>query len=82
MRFANAAKSFAQSVMPMTDDYFKFSHAKKGLTRFPPNVEQISVEHESLNTWLVTRRNDVELRFPLDAGDCEHLAALLTQKKA
>jgi hypothetical protein len=29
-------------------DAFVFSHADKGLTRFPPNVEQISVEHEWL----------------------------------
>jgi len=54
-----------------------FSHAEKGLTRFPPNVEQISVERSSTTTWLITRRNDVELRFPLDEGDRRHLAALL-----
>lgn len=59
---------------------FDFKHADQGLTRFPPNVEQISVECESVLTWLVTRRNDVILRFPLTERDCEHLAALLTKK--
>lgn len=48
------------------------------MTRFPPNVEQITVERESGVAWLVTRRNDVELRFPLDDADCAHLATLLT----
>jgi hypothetical protein len=47
------------------------------LTRFPPNVEQISVDRQNLRTWLVVRRNDVELRFPLTGRDCRHLAALL-----
>jgi hypothetical protein len=61
-------------------DAFSFSHAKKGMTRFPPNIEQISVEHESLRTWLVVRRNDLELRFPLTDADCHHLASLLTQE--
>src|ERR1700730_14216768 len=50
-------------------DAFAFSHADKGMTRFPPNVEQISVEHESLRTWLIVRRNDVKLRFPLCEAD-------------
>jgi hypothetical protein len=54
-----------------------FSHAEKGITRFPPNVEQITVEHESLRTWLIVRRNDTTLKFPLTDDDCEHLAALL-----
>jgi hypothetical protein len=58
-------------------DAFAFSHADKGMTRFPPNVEQILVEHESLRTWLVVRQNDVRLRFPLCEADCRHLAALL-----
>ena len=48
------------------------------MTRFPPNVEQITIEHESVVTWLVTRRNDVTLRFPLTNDDCSYLAALLT----
>jgi hypothetical protein len=56
---------------------FAFALAEQGLTRFPPNVEQISVEHQELRTWLVTRRNDVTLRFPLTEKDCRHLAALL-----
>lgn len=61
----------------MPDPSFDFRHADQGLTRFPPNVEQISVEREASVTWLVTRRNDVTLRFPLRAEDCRHLAALL-----
>ena len=55
-----------------------FVLAEGGLTRFPPNVEQISVEREAARTWLVTRRNDVVMRFPLDDRDRLHLAALLT----
>lgn len=58
---------------------FEFSHAEMGMTRFPPNVEQITVERESACTWLVVRRNDTTLRFPLNAADCRHLAALLKQ---
>jgi hypothetical protein len=58
-------------------DGFDFSHVEKGLTRFPPNVEQIRIERESTCTWLIARRNEVELRFPLGPGDCEHLAELL-----
>jgi hypothetical protein len=59
----------------MGDDLFK--HAETGMTRFPPNVEQIRVERESLRTWLIVRRNDTTLKFPLTEDDCEHLAALL-----
>jgi hypothetical protein len=55
-----------------------FEHADHGMTRFPPNVEQITVKRETGRTWLVARRNDVELRFPLTGGDCSHLAGLLT----
>lgn len=62
-----------------TDPTLEFNHAEGGLARFPPNVEQITVEHESLRTWLVTRRNDVTLRFPLRPADCRHLADLLTK---
>ena len=58
---------------------FAFSHAEMGMTRFPPNVEQITVEHESYRSWLVARRNDVELRFPLTEAHCDHLARLLTK---
>jgi hypothetical protein len=61
----------------MPDPSFDFRHADSALTRFPPNVEQISVEWETLFTWLVVRRNDVTLRFPLRETDCQHLAALL-----
>lgn len=61
----------------MPDPSPEFRHAEVGMTRFPPNVEQITVEHEATRTWLVTRRNDVTLRFPLREVDCQHLAALL-----
>ncbi|MBI1234772.1 MAG: hypothetical protein GC208_09750 [Alphaproteobacteria bacterium] len=58
-------------------DLPRFQHADKGMTRFPPNVEQISVKRESSRVWLTMRRNDVELSFPLEDGDVEHLVALL-----
>lgn len=61
----------------MMADQASFSHGEKGITRFPPNVEQITVERESVFTWLVARRNDVTLRFPLTDDDCRHLASLL-----
>lgn len=47
------------------------------MTRFPPNVEQITVEHGPSCAWLVARRNDLTLRFPLSDSDCQHLAKLL-----
>jgi hypothetical protein len=74
--FINA---LASTGVPMPDHQFTFSHGQSGLVRFPPNVEQISVEHESACTWLGVRRNDVELRLPLSDEDCRHLAALLTR---
>lgn len=55
----------------------EFSHTDRGMTRFPPNVEQISVERSPSRYWLVARRNDTELRFPLNEDDRRHLAALL-----
>jgi hypothetical protein len=58
-----------------------FIHAEKGMTRFPPNVEQITVERESLCTWLIARRNETTLKFPLTDDDCNHLAALLTRRE-
>jgi hypothetical protein len=89
MRFPNKRMRFipARILAPrdisagvnMADPSFEFSLGEKSLTRFPPNVEQITVERESLRTWLITRRNDVILRFPLTDDDCQHLAALLTQ---
>jgi hypothetical protein len=62
----------------MAEASFEFSHAQQGMTRFPPNVEQITVEREPLRTWLIARRNDVTLRFPLTESDCKYLAKLLT----
>ncbi|MCI0552300.1 MAG: hypothetical protein L0287_15220 [Anaerolineae bacterium] len=55
-----------------------FIYSQKGLTRFPPNVEQILIERESTVTWLIARRNDVVLRFPLNRDDCRQLVDLLT----
>jgi len=55
-----------------------FSPSESGLVRFPPNVESISVEATGgAYTWLVVRRNETELRFPLARENCEHLAVLL-----
>ena len=54
-----------------------FSHAETGMTRFPPNVEQLRVERDSSVTWLIARRNDIELRFPLKEEDRRHLAQLI-----
>jgi hypothetical protein len=59
-------------------DSLEFSLSESGLTRFPPNVEQISVEHEDYYSWLVVRRNETVLRFPLDISARRHLARLLT----
>jgi hypothetical protein len=55
----------------------EFTHSECGMTRFPPNVEQIHIEHASAMTWLVIRRNDTELRFPLSEEDRQYLARLL-----
>lgn len=55
----------------------KFEHSEAGMTRFPPNVEQITVRRDHTVTWIIMRRNDLELRFRLNADDCRHLANLL-----
>jgi len=57
---------------------FEFSHTNIALTRFPPNIEQIRVERESTTTWLIARRNDIELKFPLSDEDRQHLIGLLS----
>jgi hypothetical protein len=54
-----------------------FSHAENGITRFPPNIEQLRIERDSTVTWLVARRNEIELRFPLKEDDRRYLARLL-----
>jgi hypothetical protein len=54
-----------------------FSHAENGMTRFPPNIEQLSVQRDSTVTWLIARRNEIELRFPLKEEDRRHLARLI-----
>lgn len=61
----------------MSDHYVPFTYAEAGMTRFPPNVEQVSVEKSGTTTWLEVRRNEVRLRFPLKETDCRHLASLL-----
>jgi hypothetical protein len=60
------------------NEHPRFTHAEKGMMRFPPNVEQITVEVESSGTvTLRARRNDLILEFTLEPADCEHLAAML-----
>ncbi|WP_292223927.1 hypothetical protein [Brevundimonas sp.] len=55
-----------------------FHHSQSGMTRYPPNVEQLTVEKQG-SFWILTaRRNDVTLRFPLDETDRTKLAALLS----
>jgi hypothetical protein len=75
------AADHARSVT-MSDSPAEFRHAERGLARNPPNIETITVEYGALHTWLVARRNDVELRFPLREADCRHLAALLLDMTA
>jgi hypothetical protein len=77
MRLQTSQRFSSSTISARTAMTTEFTHAERGMTRFPPNVEQITVEHESTRTWLVTRRNDVELRFPLNDADCRHLASLL-----
>jgi hypothetical protein len=66
----------SRSTMSLTPA-MEFSHAKSGMTRFPPNIEQLRIERDATVTWLIARRNDVELRFPLHEDDRRHLARLL-----
>jgi hypothetical protein len=47
------------------------------MTRFPPNIEQLRVQHEPTVTWLIARRNDIELKFPLKEDDRRYLARLI-----
>jgi hypothetical protein len=49
--------------MPAMPD---FCHAESGLTRFPPNVEQITVFHDLTCTWL-TIYSVVVLALAMDA---------------
>jgi hypothetical protein len=66
--------------MPL-HNFPSFDHGQVGLTRFPPNVEQITVKRENGLVWLIARRNETELKFPLNSGDCEHLISLLSSSK-
>lgn len=60
--------------------YAPFQLAEKGMTRFPPNIEQISVRVDGYGgKRLIARRNDVELSFNLEPSDVEHLIKLLKQ---
>jgi hypothetical protein len=65
-----------------SDNSPQFIHGENGLTRFPPNVEQIRVVHEANCSWLIARRNDVELKFPLSHEDCQKLASLLKNESS
>ena len=49
------------------------------MTRFPPNVEQVLIDRNSIGATLTARRNDVVLTFPLSGADCRYLAALLLE---
>lgn len=57
---------------------FPFQHAESGMTRFPPNVEKITVERDSLRVWLTVTRNETVIRLPLEAADVTHLLRLLS----
>ena len=57
-----------------------FSHASFGMKRFPSNIEQLTVQRDSTVIWFIARRNDTELRFPLNEDDQLHLARLLLDK--
>ncbi|MDR3438975.1 hypothetical protein [Telmatospirillum sp.] len=58
-------------------DPWKFQHAEGGMTRFPPNVQQITVEVSGPFIWLIARENGTIIRFPLSSADCDHLINLL-----
>lgn len=47
------------------------------MTRFPPNVESISVRVESSRAWLIVSRNDTSLTFAMGAADALELAKRL-----
>lgn len=59
-----------------------YTHAECGMTRNPPNVEQISVRVEGETAYLRLRRNDVEMSLPLKGADCRHLCGLLEDAAA
>lgn len=63
--------------MSPTPTIAEFSHAESGMTRFPPNVEAITIERGPTRWWLIARRNDVVLRFPLNEDDRRFLARLI-----
>jgi hypothetical protein len=58
-----------------------FVHAELGMTRFPPNVEQVTVEAGPVCVWLHIRRNDITISLPMGEGDTNHLIALLTRAR-
>lgn len=55
-----------------------FNLADNGMTRFPPNVEQITVERgRGSVAWLTVRRNEETWRFSLKESEADHLIGLL-----
>lgn len=54
-----------------------FQHGTTGMTRFPPNIEQLTVGGSGKWIWLTARRNETELRFLLTPDDVRHLCDLL-----
>jgi hypothetical protein len=58
-------------------DYPRFVQVEHIMSRNPPNWESIKVETDGVFTYLIARRNDVELKFAMVREDCLYLAELL-----
>ncbi len=59
--------------------YSNFTHAELAITRFPPNIEQVSVKHcEDGIAYLTARQNNIKLEFRLNREDRKHLMHLLS----
>ncbi len=67
------------SLMSLITEEAPFSHTPCDMTRFPPNVEQITVKVESACVWPRVRRNDISMEFPLGFDGAEHLIRLLSR---
>lgn len=65
--------------MSSSNPIARFSHGESGMTRFPPNVESVLVQHDTTVSWLIVRRNDTELRLPLYDEDRLFLARRLLE---
>lgn len=74
---SRSSRSLVLNMADSVPDACTFQHGASSLTRFPPNVEVIRVEVAGPTAWLVARRNDVEMRFPLAGQDCRFLAGQL-----